>query len=142
MKIITKKADFWRKILLLSLLVASVVFIWSLIGCPFRFLFGIPCPGCGMTRAYGSLLTGHWRDAFHWHPLFIPLPAMLALYILNPPFLRRKWVNRTFLAVLLVMSFGTYAIRMLTLFPHTDPMIYNSNAVVNKIFIFGRGLLT
>jgi len=136
-----KTGDFWRKIIIVLLLMSGVVFIWSLIGCPFRFLFGIPCPGCGMTRAYGSLFTGNVRDAFRMHPLFIPLPAMLGLYVLNPPFLRKKWVNRTFLAVLLVMAFGTYAARMLVFFPDTEPMIYNSDAVVNKLFYFGRGLL-
>lgn len=37
--------------------------------CPFYNLTGLPCPGCGLTRAFVCLGHGHWRDAWHWHPL-------------------------------------------------------------------------
>ena len=50
--------------------------------CPIKFLTGVSCPGCGMTRAWISFLTLHIHKAFYYHPLFLmPLalpPIMLA----------------------------------------------------------------
>ena len=37
--------------------------------CPFYNLTGLPCPGCGLTRAFVCLGHGQWRDSLHWHPL-------------------------------------------------------------------------
>ncbi|HZF12779.1 MAG TPA: DUF2752 domain-containing protein [Thermoanaerobaculia bacterium] len=37
--------------------------------CLWRRLLGIPCPGCGMTRALAHLAKGEWRAALAVHPL-------------------------------------------------------------------------
>jgi len=47
--------------------------------CPLRRLLGIPCPGCGMTRALAHLAKGEWRAAVALHPLAPLLAAELAL---------------------------------------------------------------
>lgn len=36
--------------------------------CGFRVLFGIPCPGCGLTRCLSALAHGDLGGAFHVHP--------------------------------------------------------------------------
>lgn len=47
--------------------------------CPSRFLTGIPCPGCGMTRAFLALLRGDFAAAAHRNILAFPLFAFLAV---------------------------------------------------------------
>lgn len=47
--------------------------------CPFFLLTGLPCPGCGLTRAFVCLGHGRWHEAWHWHPLG---PALYALCLL------------------------------------------------------------
>ena len=37
--------------------------------CPSANVLGLPCPGCGMTRAIALLLTGDGPAAIHLHPL-------------------------------------------------------------------------
>ena len=37
--------------------------------CLWRNLFGIQCPTCGMTRAFSSVLHGHFRAAFQYNKL-------------------------------------------------------------------------
>lgn len=42
--------------------------------CPFLHAFGIPCPGCGLTRATFLLLHGHLRASLTYHafaPIFL-----------------------------------------------------------------------
>lgn len=44
--------------------------------CPTAFFFGVPCPGCGLTRATLALLHGDFAAALRFHPL-APLLAPL-----------------------------------------------------------------
>ena len=39
--------------------------------CPMRMLFGIPCPGCGTTRALLLLIQGKFAEAAISNPLWI-----------------------------------------------------------------------
>jgi hypothetical protein len=47
--------------------------------CLFRRATGIPCPGCGMTRAFGHLAQGEWMAAAADHPLALVLALELGL---------------------------------------------------------------
>lgn len=50
--------------------------------CPFRFLTGLTCPGCGTTRAAYQILHGHFVTAFTLNPLFlISSPLMLFAFL-------------------------------------------------------------
>jgi hypothetical protein len=40
---------------------------------------GLPCPGCGMTRAFAHLAKGEWRAALAAHPLAPVLAAEVVL---------------------------------------------------------------
>jgi hypothetical protein len=51
----------------------------SFILCPFRRLTGLPCPGCGMTRAFAHLAKGEWSAAVRDHPLAPFLAAELCI---------------------------------------------------------------
>jgi hypothetical protein len=46
--------------------------------CPFALLAGLPCPGCGLSRATLALLRGDVRTAMALHPLvLLAAPAIL-----------------------------------------------------------------
>jgi hypothetical protein len=40
--------------------------------CFFKAHFGIECPGCGLQRAFISLLKGNLSESIHYHAALIP----------------------------------------------------------------------
>ncbi|MEG1623170.1 MAG: DUF2752 domain-containing protein [Alistipes sp.] len=49
------------------------------IGCPFKAITGLPCPGCGGMRSLDALLHGHWMQALTINPLSVALIMALLL---------------------------------------------------------------
>lgn len=50
-----------------------VMFGTSEIECGFKKMFGIRCPGCGLTRAFREILHLNFYSAFSYNVLSIPL---------------------------------------------------------------------
>ena len=104
--------------------------------CVFQAFFGIPCPGCGSTRAAVALLRRHFREAFALHPL-IPLSLLILPYAaLRETLCRRKPIARfekaaAVCAVALYVI--VYAARMALMFPRAYPMVPNENAIWPQI---------
>mgnify|MGYP002778380261 CR=1 FL=1 len=70
-------------VLLLSLLLPSpqngqILGVGSI--CTFKNVFGIPCPGCGLTRSFVAIARGQWAESFAWHPLGPLLWLGVAIY--------------------------------------------------------------
>lgn len=57
--------------------------IWlkhHLIPCPFKYLTGVDCPGCGFQRAVIALVQGNLRESFVLYPPAIPLLLLFGYY--------------------------------------------------------------
>jgi Protein of unknown function (DUF2752) len=73
--------------------------------CPFRYLTGLYCPGCGSLRAIHQLLHGNLRAAWGMNPLTVILLPFIAYGIVSEalrywrgfglpqPFLRGEWIR-------------------------------------------------
>lgn len=88
------KSDSWKRDL--PALAGVVLLYWVLhllgIGCPIRFVTGISCAGCGMTRAWLCVLALDFPAAFYYHPLWPLVPAAGLVWLLKakiPPGIRR-----------------------------------------------------
>ena len=70
-----------------------VIIAWILLfyRCPFKLIFGIDCPGCGMTRALISVLHLDFIAAFSYHQLFfIPILGIFYHFIRKKLILSKK----------------------------------------------------
>lgn len=93
--------------------------------CPIYWITGVPCPGCGMTRALVSLLRGDIQGAFFMHPLIFVMPVFLLLFIFGS-----KKVRSRASVVMIAVFLTVYAIRMVMYFPESKPMVYNHSSVL------------
>ena len=84
--------------------------------CPFDFLWGVSCPGCGMTRAFLALLLQRdIRAAFYYHPLFpvvIIAAVLLAVHFTGLHRFGRKAKN-ILLSVFCILFVIVYVLRLI-----------------------------
>lgn len=102
--------------------------------CLSRVLVGLPCPGCGLTRAGVLFLQGHFAESFRLHPLFVLIPAgiLLGLYERYLSASPRRYFT-AYLLVTLVLMILLYIVRMKLCFPHTEPVNYEPDNVLTRM---------
>ena len=96
-------------LLYLSILFFVAVF-YFVYNCPFKYFFGICCPGCGMTRATLSLFKLDFQQAFYYHPAVFVLPIAIIVF-----FLRKKIPKKIFNllgAISILILAGIYIYRL------------------------------
>lgn len=87
--------------------------------CPIRFLTGVSCAGCGMSRAWLAVLRLDLVQAFRFHPLFW-LPAPGALLLLG----RRRLPERVFRAGMAVCGALFIVVYLIRLFLPGDVVVF------------------
>ena len=86
--------------------------------CPLRSTLGVPCPGCGLTRAMVQLIQGNWEAAISLHafaPIVLTMGILVAAGSALPARQRKTLVarvtdfeRRTGITALLILSALAY----------------------------------
>jgi hypothetical protein len=108
-----------KKALLLAGL-CLFVFVWR---CPIYHIIGLPCPGCGMSRACLAFLQGNLSKSLQMHAMLIPTGLCAILYCLNKK--ARKPVLYLWIAAMLLY----YTWRIVFLWGE-QPMVFNEQSVL------------
>ena len=113
------------------------------IGCPIKFLTGVSCMGCGMTRAYLSLLRLDFAGAFRYHPLF-PIPIIAAILFLFRSRISQKIVKVLLFTTIVLFSI-IYLLRILdpsdtvVVFEPTNGAIYRWIQIIKGAILYRGG---
>ena len=65
--------------------------------CPFKAVFGIPCPGCGLSTACSLLLHGNWQESLKVHafaPFFLAGLVVVMIGCLLPEQSRQLFIRK------------------------------------------------
>lgn len=110
--------------------------------CFFQNVYGIPCPGCGLSRSFGCLFHGNIHGAFYYHPLF-PLVILIGLVLLlrNNRYVERIYKSQRFWIGAAGLFMMVWILRMILFFPHTSPMTVTSNSLLFRMVGFLGNLL-
>jgi len=97
--------------------------------CPLLQTFGVPCPGCGLTRAIALLFQGDWRASMTMHafaPFFLIGLVVMGLGALLPSRGRQAFIGnvqrieqRTAITTLLLAALFAYWLVRLLFFQST-----------------------
>ena len=75
-----KKENF--KIFVFVLLVILIINFLNIRVCVFYNIFGIPCPACGMTRAFNRIFMLKVKESFDYNLLGVPLFIIINSYLI------------------------------------------------------------
>lgn len=90
------------KLLITGLLLFYAAFLYAAeIQCPFYSLTGLRCFGCGMTRAWISVLQFDFHRAFSQHLMFWSVPLLYLFFLYDGRLFRKKWLNILFCLLML-----------------------------------------
>ena len=102
--------------------------------CPMVIVCGLPCPGCGLSRAALCVLTGRWRQAWQLNPMIFPIAAAACYFAWNRYIRRRRAAGMTaVIAALAVMLLAVYAVRMYLYFPNRIPYVYTADNMLARV---------
>ena len=81
------------------------------ITCPIKFITGISCAGCGMSRAWLAFLRLDMAKAFEYHPLFW-LPPIAVIVLLCKSKINIK-IYKIFIFTIILMFAIVYICRLI-----------------------------
>lgn len=78
-----------KRIVNIVVILSGILFTYIIVSgvinfkCYFKTLFGIRCPGCGLTRSFRAILNFDFRSAFNYNILGIPLFTILIIITIS-----------------------------------------------------------
>lgn len=120
------------------LMVAAIMVAVTLLGhglCPSRELVGLPCPGCGLTRSILLILQGRFVESWQLQPFGYAWLVLAVIFILDRYVLEsRQQMWKGLLVLICIGMVALYGYRMVTLFPHTEPMTYYEGNLLRRMY--------
>jgi len=106
-----------------AVIILAAILAFNFLGleyrCAFKALTGIPCPTCGMTRSFLSLLKLDLKSAFYYHPLFWVVPIIAGSFLIKNERIRKY--RKAFLVLTVTLFIAVYLLRLFLL---SDSLIY------------------
>ncbi len=118
--------------LLLYTIVVNLVFHAF---CPLVIFCGLPCPGCGVTRATVCFLAGRWQQAWQLNPVIFPIVITAVYFAWNRYFRGRKAKGiKGCLVLIAVLLVSVYLARMSMYFPNREPYVYKEDNMMAQFY--------
>lgn len=98
--------------------------------CPSEIIFGLPCPGCGLSRAALLLLKGDIACSLHMNPMLLFIPVYFIFVIC-----KKKNAAENYLIGIIILSFIVFGWRMIC-YSGVEPLVFNPDNVISRIILY------
>ena len=93
-----------NKLLIIPFFIVMYILLYLLdTTCIIKYFTNIPCPGCGLTRAYLALFKLDFSKAFYYHLLFWTIPILFLYYLFDEKLFKNKVINNLILIGIILL---------------------------------------
>lgn len=126
-----------KSIIIITLIISAYFFATKVIGleysCIIKNISGIPCPGCGMTRAGHSLLKFDFSNALYYNAMIFLVIIVFLIILFKNTFTKKIYSNNLFWWMCIIIFISYYIFRMIMYFPNEIPMNFDENSIIPRI---------
>ena len=134
------KQRVWKVTGICLLLLCGILLLSRFYRCPLYAVSGIPCPGCGMTRAFLALLRLDFAAAWNWNPAIYPLAVCAACAVICALTGHLRRVSSPLLWTAAVVLILVWAVRFPEFLQGTGFLTIRTGSVgekiLHEIFVF------
>lgn len=120
----------------------GIVHLFNAAFCPMLQITGLPCAGCGLTRAFIFMLRGEFLRAAYIHPM----AYVIAAFVIYCGFFRyirgtKIYAFTPIFVVLIITMLIFYLVRMGLYFPDRVPYVYApDNTLADRLPGYGEAI--
>lgn len=90
----------------------TILALGVMLGCPIYRFLGVPCPCCGVTRAWLSVFCGEIRAAFSYNPCFLLITLVVCCFPFGGSIFKNRKIENYFFSVSGAIIFLQYIVRV------------------------------
>jgi hypothetical protein len=109
--------------------------------CPSEIVLGLPCPGCGLTRAAVFLCKGRISDSFQMNPMLIPGAVAAVLRIIASKAPRWERTSNICVWIFIASSLASFAWRVAVM-PGIEPIVVNKDSLLFNAALLAKRLFS
>ena len=96
---------------------ALIVVLWIYqTPCIIKFITGIPCPSCQITRGVLAALRFDFVSAWNYHPMFWSVPIIYLYFVFDGKLIKNNFLNIGLAVIMIAVFFINWGIRLFLLF--------------------------
>ena len=122
----------WPAIIVVLLCFAALDLFFHKV-CIFALITGLPCPGCGLSRAFAALVRGDLNGAVSCNAMiFLWIPLVIYLAYCRYIFKKMQAFTPALIIVCLI-TIAYYLYRMIYVYPSEPVMVYYENNLLSVL---------